>query len=229
MIRARHVVAAALVLAACGCESPADRTTVSEDPEAIAAASAASPDPGEAFAAEPVDPKRAVSAAVSSEAPSTPAPKEPPRAHPVEPRSPEKRPVAPKQAKTAPEPEPKIAPKRGPAASSPTFSTWLQTTGGYEVGKSGVVVAVLTAKAPYKCNDKYPYKLVLDPAPNGVTYSTLKVRGMRIAEKRSTLHVPFTPTKAGRAKISGTLSFSVCTKERCLVEKRALSVNVEAQ
>lgn len=134
-------------------------------------------------------------------------------------------PVEAKPAASTPEPEA----KKGSDVSGASFSAWLQTAGAYEVGKPGTVMAVLTARDPYKCNDKYPYKFKLDPPAAGVSYPQETVRGMQIAPKRSTMSIPFVPSQAGTATISGTLYFSVCTDERCLIEQSKLSVSVDVK
>ncbi len=94
-------------------------------------------------------------------------------------------------------------------------------------GETSSAVVVLTAKAPYHCNDKYPYKLVLAPAA-GVSFPQPTVRGMSVAEKQSTMSVPFSIAQAGDGTIAGDFHFSICTAEKCLVEKRRLSVTVKA-
>lgn len=120
-------------------------------------------------------------------------------------------------------------PRKGADVSADSFSTWLQASGTYERGKQGNVTAVLVAKPPYKCNDKYPYKFNLDAPGAGVTYPESTVRGMQVTPKRSTMTIPFVPSQAGKATISGTLSFSICTEERCVIEKRPLSVTVDVK
>ena len=52
---------------------------------------------------------------------------------------------------------------------------------------------------------------------------------MQVTPERSVLRIPLQAANAGLAKVSGTLSFSVCTEERCLVEKRDLSVDLEVK
>ncbi|HNS95575.1 MAG TPA: hypothetical protein PKL73_01400 [Polyangiaceae bacterium] len=129
-------------------------------------------------------------------------------------------------------PEPKSTasaaeePKKGADASAASYSAWLQSAGPYEAGKQGALTVVLVAKDPYKCNDKYPYKFKLDPPGAGISYPQDTVRGMQVTPKRSTLSVPFVPAQAGPATVSGTLHFSVCTEERCLIEQAKLSVTV---
>ncbi|MCA9628255.1 MAG: hypothetical protein KC766_11340 [Myxococcales bacterium] len=126
------------------------------------------------------------------------------------------------EAKPADKP---VEEKKGAEATGDSFGAYL-AGGKYTAGKAGSVTAVLTAKGEYHCNDKYPYKFTLDPAPAGVTYPETVVKGMSVTEKRSTMAIPFTPTEKGAKTISGTLAFSVCNADRCLIEKQKLSITV---
>ena len=117
---------------------------------------------------------------------------------------------------------------KGDDVGAASFSTWLQSSGVYEAGKQGAVTAVLVAKAPYKCNAKYPYKFKT-AASNGITYPQTTVRGMQVSPKRSSMTIPFVPAQAGKATVSGELSFSICTDERCVIEKRNLTVTVDVK
>jgi len=94
-------------------------------------------------------------------------------------------------------------------------------------GESASASVVLSAKAPYHCNAKYPYKMALDGPSGGVSYPTNPVRGMSVSEKTASMAVPFSVSQKGKATVSGTLSFSVCTEDKCVIEKRPLSVTVD--
>ena len=39
----------------------------------------------------------------------------------------------------------------------------------------------------------------------------------------------FTPESAGKHTLSGQLSFSVCTEDKCMIEKRDLALEIEAK
>jgi hypothetical protein len=122
---------------------------------------------------------------------------------------------------------PPVVRRRGPSASGESYEVWLETTGGYSAGSAGAVVLSLAAKAPFKCNAQYPYKLALDAPAPGVSYPSAVVRGMQVDGKHATLLVPFTASRAGSFPIGGTLSFSTCTPERCLVDKAHIAVVVD--
>ena len=124
---------------------------------------------------------------------------------------------------------PPVRPNRGASASGPSYEAWLETTGGYTAGGSGSVTAVLNAKAPYKCNTQYPYKFTLDAPPAGITYPSSVVKGMRVDGKHASMSIPLAATAAGSHPIGGTLSFSTCTEDKCLVDKVHLVVAVDVR
>jgi hypothetical protein len=123
---------------------------------------------------------------------------------------------------------PPVIRRRGPVASGESYDTWLETTGAYESGVAASVVVMLSAKAPFKCNTQYPYKLSLDAA-SGVTYPSTIARGMQVDGKHASMVVPFTPTHPGSSLVGGILSFSTCTLEQCLVEKARVSVAIDVR
>jgi hypothetical protein len=90
----------------------------------------------------------------------------------------------------------------------------------------------LKSKSEFHVNDKYPIKFKTpDTAPEGVTFTktVVKKEDGTFKEKEGTLPVGFTMAKAGKAKISGTFSFSVCSDASCVMEKLDLEVDVEAK
>jgi hypothetical protein len=123
----------------------------------------------------------------------------------------------------------KGAAQQGSVISEDAFSTWLQADAPVAAGTPGYVEAVLVANAPYHCNAEYPHKFKLNAAPPGITYPEEVVRGMEVSAERGVLRIPLSARQAGAATVSGTLSFSVCTEERCMVEKRELSLNLDVK
>ncbi|MBX3126519.1 MAG: hypothetical protein KF718_07365 [Polyangiaceae bacterium] len=134
---------------------------------------------------------------------------------------------APATAEQEPEPPPrKVSTVRGSSHAADSFALSIQAPSPVRQGETASATIVLSAKAPFKCNLKYPYKFTLDAPGSGVSYPTAVVRSMSIAEKTSTMSVPFSATQKGKGTVSGTLSFSVCTDDKCLIEKRPLAVTV---
>ena len=109
------------------------------------------------------------------------------------------------------------------------YSAWLQSAGRYTAGQPGSVTVVLTAKGDFHCNDKYPFKLKLDPPQDGVSYPDSTVRGMVVGPSRSTMSVPFVPSKPGPVTISGNFYFSVCNEASCKIDQAPLSVTVKVE
>ncbi len=110
------------------------------------------------------------------------------------------------------------------------FELTLVSAGPYKAGQVGQVEIRLSAKQPYHCNDKYPYKFKSKPS-EGVVFEAPIVRteNGKLTKTELTLPVRFTPKAAGSTMIEGQFSFSVCTEDRCLVERRDLKLAVEVQ
>lgn len=112
--------------------------------------------------------------------------------------------------------------------SEPEFELKVQTGASYQAGKQSELLICLEAKSPYHVNKAYPYRF--NPkASDGIQYSPQVVDKSRasIEEQRALIPLVFTPGRAGRLTISGTFAFSVCTQDKCLMEKRALQVSID--
>ncbi len=114
---------------------------------------------------------------------------------------------------------------RGAAVSGEGFRAHLQSASKLQKGKPGSIQLVLEAVAPFHCNDKYPYKFTPSPTP-GVSYPGAVIKNMTVGEQRSTMNIPFTAGDAGEKQLSGEFAFSVCTDDKCLIEKQKLSITV---
>jgi hypothetical protein len=117
-----------------------------------------------------------------------------------------------------------------PSYSEQTFALTLKPAGEVEQGKLASAEIVLEAKAPYHANDKYPYKLKLAESDGlsfpeqVVTKDKAKVEHMRVS-----MPVAFTAKVAGKHELKGTFQFSVCSEDKCLIEKRNLALEIEAK
>ncbi len=126
----------------------------------------------------------------------------------------------------------------GPEANTPVaaqfdesaFTLKLEPRAPYAVGTPGVVILQLKAKEPHHINQEYPHKLKLK-ASDGVTYPQpiLSRQSMKIAPMQADLTVPLTPNRSGELTISGEFAFSLCTADRCLIEKRTLAVAINVK
>ena len=64
--------------------------------------------------------------------------------------------------------------------------------------------------------------------PNPVeAFRQVTAAAMRAIAEQPDLTVAFTPESAGKKKIAGQFSFSVCTDDKCLIEKRDLALDVQ--
>jgi hypothetical protein len=208
-VRSRSLLVVPLVIALIGCEREAS-------PPAPVASVAPEPP-------EPVEPPPPVTTQAPPVEPA-PAPSAPPeKTAAVKPTS--KTPAPPA---TSAEPARKVKTVAGTGAAGEGFAVSISAPSPVRSGATSSAVVVLSAKDPYKCNDKYPYKLVLDAPAGGVSYPQPTVRGMSVAEKQSSMSVPFSVAQPGSATVAGTLHFSICTADKCLIEKRKLSVTVQA-
>jgi hypothetical protein len=126
-----------------------------------------------------------------------------------------------------------------PAAAEPAaqakfteenFEVSIQPKGSYKKGQPGEAEIVLLAKGAFHVNDKYPYKFKLKeggalkfPAP------VVGKEQVKLEEKRATMLVGFTPDAPGKHVLAGQFLFSVCTDDKCLIEKRDLALDVTAE
>ncbi len=134
--------------------------------------------------------------------------------------------AAPMGAVEAEEPTPTAASR----FEEESFILELRPKGSYTAGQPGQVEVVLSAKGAFKCNDKYPYKLALEESP-GVKYPSRVLRqdAMTLKDKEAVLPVDLVPETSGAKTIAGRFSFSVCTDDRCLVERRDLTVGIDVK
>lgn len=120
-------------------------------------------------------------------------------------------------------------PSTSAAAEGPTFTAAMTAAKSYKATEPASVEVVVDALGPYHVNDKYPFRVKLSAAPDGVTYPATDVKDVQRTEKRATIKVPFTPTKPGSYEIKGTCSLSVCTDERCVIEEAPVSATVRVE
>ncbi|HVO21062.1 MAG TPA: hypothetical protein VMU15_17505 [Anaeromyxobacter sp.] len=122
-------------------------------------------------------------------------------------------------------------PPPGPRAQGPEWAV------AAEPGASGgpVVDLRVEARAGFHVNLEYP--MAFSPSPS----ATARFQGTRVPLRpartaacpgdgkevcSATLELPYLPPPAGAARVAGTLAFSVCSAERCLIQKVPLSLEV---
>lgn len=148
-----------------------------------------------------------------------------------QPRSPAFVPREEARAPAAPLVEAAPAAEAPPAAAKfveDGFELSLTPTAPLKAGEKGELTLRLTAKEPYHVNDKYPYKLEWKPAEgiqfdaNPAPASVFTVENMTVTGK-----LGITPSAKGKTQVSGVFKFSVCTDDKCLIEKRELSLALD--
>jgi hypothetical protein len=143
--------------------------------------------------------------------------------------APQPAPNAPAAAATAPAAD---AAETAPAAAAKVTDAAFELSldapkASLKAGQPGTVEVVLVAKAPYHVNDKYPIKLKLKETP-GIKYASLVVGkdAAKVEQMKAVVPVSFTPDGAGKRSVAGQLAFSVCTEDKCLMEKRDLALEI---
>ena len=112
------------------------------------------------------------------------------------------------------------------------YAVEFKLNGACSAGKECKADILLKAKNEFHVNDKYPIKFKApDTVPEGVAFTKtiVKKEDGTFKEKEGNLPVGFTIAKAGKAKIAGTFSFSVCSDANCVMEKLDLELEVEAK
>lgn len=135
---------------------------------------------------------------------------------------------APSAAAAPATPEAEAAPKGEAKYTDAGFELSIEAPkAGVKAGQAGVAEIVLSAKPPFHVNDKYPIKLKLKETP-GVKYESLTVGkdAVKLEPMKALMPVSFTPDAAGKKTIAGQFAFSVCTEDKCLMEKRDLLLDV---
>ncbi len=93
------------------------------------------------------------------------------------------------------------------------------------VGEAATIKVTVEAANGYHANDAYPNKIKDITATAGAKVSKDTVPG-RVDGTSVSYSVEVTPTKAGKAKVSGEIRFSVCNADSCQMKKIALDATV---
>jgi hypothetical protein len=101
------------------------------------------------------------------------------------------------------------------------------------------LVVTVAARGGFHVNADYPTSFTVAPAAPGVRYPRARLDGTRVGRLACeevpeeacglTLVVPYFVEKPGAYTVGGTVRFSVCDEERCLIEKVELSRRVTAR
>jgi hypothetical protein len=108
-----------------------------------------------------------------------------------------------------------------------------------KAGEPSTARVIVAARGPYHVNRDYPMSFRPSDTANAA-FDGARVALGKGAERTPCAGEPeeacavsaplrFTPRAAGETHIAGTVAFSVCTPERCLIEKVPLSATVTAR
>jgi hypothetical protein len=148
--------------------------------------------------------------------------------------------TAPPPVAVAPAP-PLLAPATpaGSRAEGEAYQLALELPATAKAGEAAAARVVVTARGPYHVNRDYPMAFRPDTA------STARFPGERVPlgegavrtacaafpGEDCTVSAPlaFTAAVPGPTRLSGTVAFSVCNPDRCLIEKVPLAATVDAR
>jgi hypothetical protein len=117
----------------------------------------------------------------------------------------------------------------GPRAEGDAFEVALVPPAGARAGEAAVARVVVKARGRYHVNRDYPMSFRPDPA-TAAAFGAEKVALGEGAERTPCTDHPaeacsisaplrFTAYGTGESRLAGTVAFSVCNPERCLIEK----------
>ncbi len=132
---------------------------------------------------------------------------------------------------------------RGKAApSGPAFQVSASVAGDLSVGKPAELLTRIAAGPCFKLNPDYPVSFRPEGSSTGIRFEKQRfdLKGQLqttscpdgkepkdACEARA--KVSFTATEPGRQRVSGTLAFSVCNPDTCLIEKQEVAVEVDVR
>lgn len=136
--------------------------------------------------------------------------------------------------------DPAAAPaKAGPSAQEKEWRVTTSVDGKPVAGQPAKVIVEIAALEDFHVNEEYPLSF-RSKESSGVTFAKSKFgRADGLTEEKckgsekdhcvARLPVAFTAANAGSATVEGTMAFSVCNAEKCLIKKVELAVPVDVQ
>lgn len=138
----------------------------------------------------------------------------------------------------APQPVAAPAVEKATPAEGEAYAVSLSAPAGLHAGESANAAVTITAKQGFHVNPDYPVAFKPEGS-EGVAFTAERVRlengrktpceGKAEDSCRVEFDLPLTPEQAGVAKAAGVLAFSVCSEDKCLIEKVPLTVALNAQ
>ncbi len=116
------------------------------------------------------------------------------------------------------------------------FDVGLSPSGAYVANQPATAIVSIRAREGFHVNPEYPVKFTAS-SDGAVAFATPTVALLEVLERTPCAEhaedtclarapLAFSVTKAGPAKVAGTLALSVCNADQCLIEKVPLSLDV---
>jgi hypothetical protein len=129
-----------------------------------------------------------------------------------------------------------LAADPGPRAEGEAYQVSLVPPASVKAGATATARVVVTARAPYHVNRDYPTSFRVDKGATAI-FPAEKVPLGEGAERTPckefpgescalSAPLPFRAAATGETRIAGVVAFSVCTPDRCLIEKVPVAVVV---
>lgn len=119
-----------------------------------------------------------------------------------------------------------------PAAkhSAAEFTVELTGPARLKIGESTPFNVTLRAGKGFKVNQEYPHKFK-SKATSGLVFAQTVVdkTAARLTKSEAVFPIVVTGGVAGKRTVAGQLAFSVCTDEKCLIERSELALEVNVQ
>jgi hypothetical protein len=117
------------------------------------------------------------------------------------------------------------------------FAVSASVEGPLSVGSEAALLARIEARKGFHINAEYPVNFRPDTGRQGIAFDRERYPLHELAERTPCpkgshdacelrARVPFTATAPGDHTVGGILAFSVCSEEKCLIEKAPLEVHV---
>jgi hypothetical protein len=133
--------------------------------------------------------------------------------------------LAPAQGQAA-APTPAVAKSKYDEAA---FLVEMTVPGTVKVGETAKVLITLLPKAPFHVNAEYPHRFKVASLQGATTPSPVVARDpAKLTPSKLELEVPIVAGQPGVGSLEGEVALSVCTDEKCLMEKRQLKVTFQA-
>jgi hypothetical protein len=118
---------------------------------------------------------------------------------------------------------PEAAPDARESFAEQAFTLSLKGPATAKVGETVTLDVRLEPAGGFKVNEEYPLKFTFSPTEGVAPIKAVVPRAdAHVDAKHASLPLQVTLQSAGKREVLGRLAFSVCTEERCLIEKRDL-------